>query len=104
MAAARASRAKESPIGSVGRGFCWFQLAEARARLRACACVAAHPQVAAHTPSGDVCTCVCPCLSEFSRGDLQRAHLGREPEVSVKVFLGKGPRVRVCECVITVAH
>lgn len=51
-----------------------------------------------------MCALVCAPVSEFSRGDLQRAHLGREPEVSVKVFLGKGPRVRVCECVITVAH
>ena len=100
MAAARASRAKESPVGSAGLGFCWFHLAEARARLCVCACEWRHSLEWPRTNTvWLVCALVCAPVSVYSHvGIVQHAHLGREPEVSVNmhVYLCFWAKVRMC--------
>lgn len=52
------------------------------------------------------CEPACALVSVRSHvGEVQHAHLGREPQVSgnthvYHVFLGKGPRARLCKCVM----
>lgn len=91
-----ASRAKESPTGSAGLGFCWFHLAEPRARPSACA------RKWRRIPEWPARAFVCSRPCAFSRGDCPArqcgAQAGRVCELArAHVFLGIGRRVRVCE-------
>lgn len=99
MAAARASRAKESPIGSSRLGFRWFHLAEERARL--CACTPSRgphwPRVRARPGALSLCVFTWG-LSSMYLGDVSLKCLGTR--VCKWGSEQRSTRVCVCQCVL----